>query len=709
MLHDGAPNVGTAWLQDAYSQAVLVLMALKLATEFLMPGGTFITKVFRSKDYNKLLWVFNQLFTKVEATKPPASRNVSAEIFVVCRGYKAPQKLDSKFLDPRSVFEELPDPAPNAEAKVFHPEKRKRQREGYEDGDYTFYHERTATEFIEAQDPLQLLSSTSRLTWSDEASRKLRFKEFTTKEIIACSEDLKVLGKKEFRNLLRWRLQIREELGLSAKTDEVEEKPTETVTITEDDQIEAEMERLTAQDTATKKRERRRLNERKRKEILRMQMGMLTPHELGLEQDVMASDQIFALKQAEKNGAMKELLNGTVPEESEEEEEEEDVGEKEEEDEIDDLEAELDNMYNKFQEQKAERDAKYRAKRAREEVDEWDGLDDTNGVPNGKEGSDSDSDSELESLPDEDNPVDSLLTSLGPRLDARSNGQLSQRAALFFDQPEFEGIETDEVETPKIKDNGIHEPVDKPTIDQRNVEEQEAPSEDEEDNISDDEFEVVPQELEDEDPWEEESDSGKVDKKQGILFVTCYLTIDIDIVTAEAMTLAHQLATRQKTKASMIDDSYNRWTFSDKSALPSWFADDESKHNKPQIPITKEAAEAIKAKLRALNARPIKKVMEAKARKKMKVVRRLNKLQKKADVINETSDMTEREKAQSISKLMSKAKKGEKKRTVQVVVAHGRNKAIRGRPGGVKGRYKMVDPRMKKEKRALKRAGKKLA
>ena len=173
------------------------------------------------------------------------------------------------------------------------------------------------------------------------------------------------------------------------------------------------------------------------------------------------------------------------------------------------------------------------------------------------------------------------------------------------------------------------------------------------------------------------------------------------------MTLAHQLATRQKTKSSLIDDSYNRWTFADKSSLPSWFADDESRHNTPQIPITAEAAEAIKAKLRALNARPIKKITEAKARKKMKAVRKLNKLQKKADIINEASDLSERDKANSISKMMARGKRGEKKRGVKVVVAHGKNRGVSGRPRGVKGRYKMVDPRMKKEKRALKRAGKK--
>jgi AdoMet-dependent rRNA methyltransferase SPB1 len=114
------------------------------------------------------------------------------------------------------------------------------------------------------------------------------------------------------------------------------------------------------------------------------------------------------------------------------------------------------------------------------------------------------------------------------------------------------------------------------------------------------------------------------------------------------------------------------------------------KHFRSNVPVTKEAVQAIQAKARALNARPIKKVAEAKARKKMRTAKRLSRMQKKADVINE-GDGTEREKAASIARLMARASKEpkSKKREVSVVVAKGANRAIKGRPRGTKGRYKV--------------------
>lgn len=198
VLHDGAPNVGTAWVQDAYSQSELVLMSLKLGVEFLVKGGTFVTKVFRSVDYNNLIWVFNQLFGKVEATKPPSSRfafycrwsqrllillrNVSAEIFVVCRDFLAPKFIDPKFLDPRHVFKEVAPAeslaenrgsnANNFQASVFQPEKKRRHRDGYADGDYTLHKTVNATDFIKGPDPIVVLGSANKIAFSTDEEKK---------------------------------------------------------------------------------------------------------------------------------------------------------------------------------------------------------------------------------------------------------------------------------------------------------------------------------------------------------------------------------------------------------------------------------------------------------------------------------------------------------------------------------------------------------
>jgi AdoMet-dependent rRNA methyltransferase SPB1 len=98
---------------------------------------------------------------------------------------------------------------------------------------------------------------------------------------------------------------------------------------------------------------------------------------------------------------------------------------------------------------------------------------------------------------------------------------------------------------------------------------------------------------------------------------------DIDIITAEAMTLAHQLARGEKSVYDIMDEGYNKYAFKDRDGLPDWFIDDEGKHDRPHKPISKEAADAIKEKLRAYNARPIKKVAEARARKKFKQAQKL--------------------------------------------------------------------------------------
>lgn len=159
VLHDGAPNVGTEWSQDAFSQAELALAATKLATEFLTPGGWFVTKVFRSGEYNKLMWVLYQLFTKVVATKPQASRSVSAEIFVVCQGFLAPKKIDPRLLDPKFVFTDIDSGVQQQNVFDADPKKHRRQRMGYEDGITMLYKDCTVDQYVKSHDPISLLGA----------------------------------------------------------------------------------------------------------------------------------------------------------------------------------------------------------------------------------------------------------------------------------------------------------------------------------------------------------------------------------------------------------------------------------------------------------------------------------------------------------------------------------------------------------------------
>jgi AdoMet-dependent rRNA methyltransferase SPB1 len=92
---------------------------------------------------------------------------------------------------------------------------------------------------------------------------------------------------------------------------------------------------------------------------------------------------------------------------------------------------------------------------------------------------------------------------------------------------------------------------------------------------------------------------------------------------AETRALA-KLMLRKKSRQSILDNTLNRLvTFEDKSTLPRWFVEDEEKHYRPQLPVTKEMIAEEKRLLREYNERPSKKVTEAKARKKRKLARAL--------------------------------------------------------------------------------------
>ncbi|OBT56086.1 hypothetical protein VE04_04162 [Pseudogymnoascus sp. 24MN13] len=723
VLHDGAPNVGTAWVQDSFNQAELALQSMKLATEFLVEGGTFVTKVFRSKDYNSLLWVFNQLFTKVEATKPPSSRNVSAEIFVVCQGFKAPKRIDPKFLDPKFVFAELADPTPNNEAKVFNPEIKKRKRDGYEEGNYTQFKEVPASEFIQTTDPIAMLGSLNRFSFDqppngDVALAALDKMPETTEEIRDCCKDLRVLGRKEFRNLLKWRLKVREKFGFATKKSIAAEAASEEVAevepMDEELRIQEDLQQLSEKETARKKRERRRENEKKQKEIIRMQLHMTAPTEIGLEQaGPNGEGSMFALRSIDKAGAVDKISKGkmAILTEAEarqggengvfllEEEEESDV-------EQDQLDRYLDSMYDQYQDRKSESDAKFRAKKNRKEYEDgdWEGF----SADNASDDEKLEHDSSDESSDDEGAPVTkSLITDLDNE-QQKPNG-LSKRAAQFFDQDIFKdigGVVEEESEAEDEEDEqelaaGLDDLED--LAESKRAEVKKAPKSkpsvptsngfEESDSDSEDGFEVVKRDSRDA-QWQDQGQPLKNGK------------LDIDIITAEAMTLAQQIASGQKSSYDLIDEGFNKYAFKDRDGLPEWFLDDEGKHDRPHRPISAAGAAAIKEKLRAMNARPIKKVREAKDRKKFHAAQRLEKLRKKSALLNDEEGMTEKEKASSITKLMSNAAKKKPKTQVKVVVAGGGRGGIAGRPRGVKGRYKMVDARMKKDTRGLKRAAK---
>ena len=89
VLSDMAPNLSGIPSSDAARIAHLVELAVDFAGRHLVPEGALVCKVFHGSGYSQLVEAFKRRFRVVKPLKPKASRDKSAETFLIGRGLKA--------------------------------------------------------------------------------------------------------------------------------------------------------------------------------------------------------------------------------------------------------------------------------------------------------------------------------------------------------------------------------------------------------------------------------------------------------------------------------------------------------------------------------------------------------------------------------------------------------------------------------------------
>ncbi|NXJ53457.1 SPB1 protein, partial [Spizaetus tyrannus] len=696
VLNDGAPNVGASWVHDAYSQANLTLMALKLACEFLCKGGWFITKVFRSRDYQPLLWIFQQFFHKVQATKPQASRNESAEIFVVCQGYQAPDKIDSKFFDPKYAFKEVEVQTKSVSELV---SKKKPKAEGYADGDTTLYHRFTLMDFLKAPNPVDFLSKANEITLGDG---ELENHSSTTEELRQCCKDIRVLGRKELRALLNWRTKLRRflakklkeqakelDINLSSgeeeegKEEEKKEKKTspraaaDEVLKEEEEEVELALAEMKAKELAELKRKKKKILKEQRKQRERVELKMDLPG-VSIADD--GDTSMFSLRAIHRTPLLNEVTRGDMASadallEIGPGDDDIYVSDHEEEDDVSlasDLDpeelVEIEARQRRLEREKREQGAKRVKFKQKEEEEEG---------------------------AEEENP---LLVPL------EEKSVLEERqTSLWFGKDAFAGIEDDADEglelgqSQMLAERQRESQRDKATRkgQKKNVPQEEAPAEpppaaDTGPGAGKAQDE---QSSDDDSSSDEERPPTPVGRKRGRVEPCGFEVVPIEnpvkrarVLDAEGLALGSVIATSKKAKRDLIDDSFNRYSFNeDEGELPEWFTEEEKQHRRKQIPVDRQTVEAYRQRWREINARPIKKVAEAKARKKRRMLKKMEQMKKKAEAVVSTVDISEREKVAQLRRIYKKAGLAKEKRQVTYLVAKkGVGPRVR-RPPGVKG------------------------
>ncbi len=88
VLSDMAPNISGISVSDQARMMHLAELGLEFSREWLKPDGAFLVKVFQGVGYAEFLAQMKILFKTVVTRKPDASRDRSAELYLLGRGLR---------------------------------------------------------------------------------------------------------------------------------------------------------------------------------------------------------------------------------------------------------------------------------------------------------------------------------------------------------------------------------------------------------------------------------------------------------------------------------------------------------------------------------------------------------------------------------------------------------------------------------------------
>jgi len=814
VLNDGAPNVGGQWSKDAYNQSELVLYALKLATEFLKEDGIFVTKIFRSSDYNSLLYVLKQLFKKVEATKPQASRSESAEIFVVCTGYRAPQYIDSKLLDPKYALKQLEDEEDmkmNSIKSIKSMFEKTKHRGGYSG---KLYNEKSFKDFIESQNPYQFLVDANKIKPMTDDCKKYLEAMKCPMDYKLYFEDLQTLGKKEIQELIIWRNKIRAKTQKKDKADRAAENADadgekEIELNYKEKKLEEIEEELNEFEKARKKRLEVEKKKRDKNE-LRMKMSFVNQQESAPQADEIEFDQnLFEfIKNNEINIeelAYKDMDKPMmIPQQTVDEV---DLSDLSEDDFIDMMDEDIAENRRLFREKKSEnhkkkekREKKKKFERDNEDDEEkkkkhGDGIDyvkienkdpDDEADQENEEGEEDENDSILGSDEDDDDENEEKdgedlefeedsdeafvkkqmkkgikgtkgrksfeeddeseneedLMDIDDGAEGKDKKEENNKISKQSEKKEAKEKTQDIFENPLRKKRNVQR-MNKSKFNNENLEKQNKQKEEKNEALADPENNHSSDTDEDaktraakktkslnKKPTEikllgkktirenSSATTSTLDKDTNLSDNTSNNKNKIDLAPkdsdsskedseydtdekAEIRAIANKML-RKKDRLDILYKTYNRYAYDDLDIAPEWFREEEQKHNRPRMPVTKEEIMKQKEALRAFNSRMPKKVLEARARKKNKLTKKLDRVKQKAQAISNQDDISEFSKVKQMEKLYRKEIRQSKVKKKYVVArSNRRNMGKSGRE------VKFVDRRLKKDTKALKRAEKK--